>query len=171
MGFYFVTAIQKKLHADRPKDRINSAKGGQHLSMRQCAFHDTDGMLRDRKLFELVEQVYEQAGKVVVFAATDERAAAIDRLLWIHRQESFIPHEVFRSVSPGSSLTIVIVTEELNPIGAEMLIADGHCNIEFAMRFKDIHEFVDRSSPQMHEACRNRFRAYRTGGIDPKHVK
>ena len=139
--------------------------------MTSCLFHDTDGALRDRRLFELVEQAYNQAEKVVIFAATGERAAAIDRLLWIHKQESFIPHEVFRSADPESSLTVAIVAQELNPIDAGILIADGHCGIEFALSFNTIHEFVDRSSPQMQDACRDRFRAYRSREIFPQHLK
>lgn len=121
--------------------------------MSPCLFHDADGTLRDRRLFELVEQAYNQAEKVVIFASTGERAAAIDRILWINKQESFIPHEVFRSTNPGSTLTVAIVAEELNPIGAGILIADGHCSIEFAMSFNTIHEFVDRSSPKFRKSA------------------
>jgi DNA polymerase-3 subunit chi len=139
--------------------------------MISCLFHDIDGALRNRRLFELVEQAYAQAEKVVIFASTGERAAAIDRMLWIHKQESFIPHEVFRSADPGSSLIVAIVAEELNPISAGILIADGHCSIEFAMSFNTIHEFVDRSSPQMQDICRDRFRAYRSREVSPKHRK
>jgi DNA polymerase III subunit chi len=139
--------------------------------MSSCLFHDTDSTPRDRRLFELVERAYSQTEKVVIFASTGERAVAIDRMLWIHKQESFIPHAVFRSAEPGSSLTVAIVGVELNPIGAGILIADGHCSIEFALSFYTIHEFVDRSSPQMQEACRDRFRDYRARGFSPQHLK
>jgi DNA polymerase III subunit chi len=150
---------------------LSASKGEENLPMSPCFFHDTDGMLRDRRIFELVEQAYGRTEKVVIFAATGERAAAIDRMLWIHKQESFIPHEVFRNPDPESSLTVAIVTEELNPIGAGTLIADGHCRIEFALSFTTIHEYVDRSSPEMQESCRDRFRAYRARNLDPKHLK
>jgi len=139
--------------------------------MSPCVFHDTEPSLQDRRLFEIIEKAYGRREKVVIFAETEERAAAIDRTLWIHKQESFIPHETYAADKPEPSVPIVIVTSEFNPIGAGILVADGHCSLEFALSFGTVHEFVDRSSPQIHEACRERFRAYRARHVPLEHSK
>ena len=139
--------------------------------MSACVFHDTDPSLQDRRLFETVEKAYQRREKVVIFAQTAERAVAIDRTLWILKQESFVPHETVACDGPEPSVPVAIVTSECNPIGAGILVADGHCSIEFALSFDVVHEFVNRSSPQVHEACRERFRAYRAKHVSIEHLK
>ncbi len=139
--------------------------------MTACTFHDTDASQQDRRLFELVEKAYNQGEKLVIFVQTAQRAVAIDRTLWIFKQEAFIPHEIVAADQPASSAPVAIVTEELNPIDAGILVADGHCGLDFASGFDVVHEFVNRSSPQIHAACRERFRAYRARGIPVEHLK
>jgi DNA polymerase IIIc chi subunit len=139
--------------------------------MSDCLFHDADPSQLDRKIFEIVQRAYENREKIVIFAQDGDRAAAIDRFLWIMKQEAFIPHEIFASAKVQSQVPVAIVTEELNPIGARTLVADGHCGFDFALTFDVIHEFVNRSTPQRHEACRERFRAYRSRQVAVKHLK
>jgi DNA polymerase IIIc chi subunit len=127
--------------------------------------------LRDRKLFDIVEQAYARREKVVVFARDNERAAAIDRFLWILRQESFVPHKIFTAPESAPSVPVAIVTAEMNPIGADVLVADGHCSLDFAEGFGVVHEFVDRSSPRLQALCRERFREYRARNIPVEHLK
>jgi DNA polymerase IIIc chi subunit len=50
-------------------------------------------------------------------------------------------------------------------------VADGHCSIGFACSFDLVHEFVNRSSPEIQQECRERFRAYRARKLLVKHVK
>jgi DNA polymerase IIIc chi subunit len=129
--------------------------------MSNCIFHDTDSTLRERRLFEIVEKAFGRREKVVIYTQTEERAAVVDRVLWINRQEAFVPHEVFLPDGSIPSELVIIVTREVNPIGARLLVADGQCSLEYSSSFDMVHEFVDRSSPRTHETCRERFRSYR----------
>lgn len=109
---------------------------------------------------------------MLVYARDEARAAEIDRILWILKQEAFLPHKIFRPDEPDPGIPIAIVTEEINPIGAGILIADGHCSIEFACTFKSVHEFVIRSSAELQETCRQRYRTYKEKKkITVEHVK
>ena len=139
--------------------------------MNSCIFHDVGHSRHDRKLFEIVESAYKRQEKVVVYASTEPRAGEIDRTLWIHKQEAFIPHKIYRLHEPDPRVTVIIVEEEINPLGAGILVADGHCSIEFACTFNSIHEFVDRSSPEIQQACRERYRTYRERGLPVEHLK
>ena len=143
--------------------------------MNECLFHDAPDGSREFLMFEIVEQAYRGKNRVLVFASDKERAVALDRMLWILRQESFVPHRIFE---PGEKIEdadaeapVGIVTTEENPIGAGVLIADGHCDLDFAGGFDTTHEFVDHSSPERTEACRERFRNYRARQIPVRHVK
>ncbi len=139
--------------------------------MTSCIFHDTTPSLLDVRVFEIVQETYEKQQKVVIFAHNLDRAHQIDRFLWIMRQESFIPHDIVTESEPKSPTPVAIVTGELNPIGADILVADGHCSLGFALSFERIHEFVNRSTPQLHAACRERFRAYRDRKVKITHVR
>ncbi len=129
--------------------------------MNSCVFYDTPSAQKDRQIFEIVQQAFGRREKVVIFARTAERAAAIDRMLWVLKQEAFIPHRILNPSDTDPSEPVGIVTSEINPLGASILIADGHCSIDFACGFDSVHEFVDRSSAEIQEACRDRYRAYR----------
>jgi DNA polymerase IIIc chi subunit len=139
--------------------------------MKACLFHDTSAALHDRRVFEIVEDAYNNLGKVLIFSDSDERAAEIDRSLWIIRQDSFIPHKIVQAHDKNIHVPVAIITTEWNPLQAEILIADGHCGLEFAYSFNMIHEFVYRFSPEIQEACRSRYRAYRDGNIPVEYLK
>ena len=143
--------------------------------MNECLFHDAPENRREFLIFEIVERSYRSKNKVLIFTSDNERAVALDRMLWILRQESFIPHRIFK---PGEKIDdaeteapVGIITTEENPIGASVLVADGHCRLDFACGFDTTHEFVDHSVPDSTEACRNRFREYRARQIPVSHVK
>jgi DNA polymerase IIIc chi subunit len=139
--------------------------------MNQCIFHDVGPGRQDRRLFEIVEQAHNRHERVLIFTQNEERAAAIDRTLWIIKQEAFIPHKIFSRTEPDSNVPVGIVTAEINPLEARILIADGHCSLDFACGFDLVHEFVNRVSPQMQESCRERYRAYRGRQISVEHLK
>jgi DNA polymerase-3 subunit chi len=139
--------------------------------MKHCLFHDVGPGRQDRRLFEIVEQSYNGHQKVLIFVQDETRAAALDRTLWIIKQESFIPHKIFGRDESDPTVPVGIVTSEINPVDARILIADGHCGLEFACKFDRIHEFVNRGSSQLQEACRERYRAYRDRQINVEYIK
>jgi len=143
--------------------------------MKECLFHDVPDNRREFLLFEIVEWAYRGKNRVLIFTSDSDRAVALDRMLWIMRQESFIPHRIFESgeiiEDADAEVPVGIVTTEGNPIGARVLIADGHCSLDFACGFDTAHEFVDHSSPDLTEACRERFRDYRARQIPVRHIK
>jgi len=136
-----------------------------------CVFHNSSPATHDRLLFEIVERAYNQKQNVVVFVGDNSRAAAVDRTLWILRQESFIPHRIFTPGETDPGVSVAIVTTETNPNSSEVLIADAHCNLDFACGFDAIHEFVNRSSSEMHEACRDRFKNYRQRQVPVEYLQ
>lgn len=143
--------------------------------MNECLFHDVPDNRREFLLFDMVERMYRGKNRILVFTSSRERAIEIDRMLWILRQESFIPHRIFEPdewiEDAESDVPVGIVTTEENPIRAAILIADGHCGIDFACGFDTTHEFVDHLSAERTESCRRRFRGYKDRQIPVRHIK
>jgi DNA polymerase III subunit chi len=139
--------------------------------MTACIFHDATPATQERQLFEIVERAYSKRQKVLIFTQSEARAAAVDRILWILKQEAFIPHKVFVANETDPDVPVAIVTSETNPIDAETLVADGHCSLNFACGFKSIHEFVNRSNAKAQQDCRDRFRDYRARQIPVEYSK
>jgi DNA polymerase IIIc chi subunit len=140
-------------------------------AMSSCIFHNTSPATHERQLFEIVEQLYIRRERVLIYTRNAERATAVDRSLWIAKQEAFIPHRVLGPGESDPDIRVAIVHGEYNPISASALVVDGHCSLDFSCSFDSIHEFVNRSSPDIHEACRDRFRAYRSRQIPVEYSK
>lgn len=136
-----------------------------------CIFHDTDASAHDQRIFEIVEEAYRRRENATVFAASEERAAEIDRCLWILHQDSFIPHRLLAGGDATGTVPVAIITGEWRPFASGVLVADGHCSIAFARGFERIHEFVYHTPPGIKEECRKRFRAYRDESIPVQYLK
>lgn len=136
-----------------------------------CVFHDTAPATYERQLFEIVERAYSQHQNVVVYVRDEARAVSMDRTLWILKQEAFIPHRIYGAGEEDPDVAVAIVSHEINPNRAAILVADGHCSLDYACGFETIHEFVNRASPEMHQACRDRFRDYRSRKMSVEYSK
>jgi DNA polymerase IIIc chi subunit len=109
-------------------------------------FRDTEASRRDHTVLEIVEKTSNARKKVVDFTQMEQRAAAIDRVPWIHKQDCFVPHLIDATASARSPIPIVIVTAEWNLIVAEVPVAGGHCGEYFALSVDVNYKSVNRSS-------------------------
>lgn len=129
--------------------------------MKNCYFIDLESKDKDRMIFAIVEQIYKDNGKVIIFTKNIERAEEIDRFLWILKQESFLPHKIFKYEEPDALEPIAIVTQEFNPINSDTIILDEPCSIEFAKNFKNIYDFVDKTTEESLKKSRERYAKFK----------
>lgn len=100
--------------------------------MSEILFYHLESQPLERVLPVLVERSLERGWKVVVETSSDERAEAIDNMLWTYRDDSFLPH-ARAGGSEDAVQPVLITTRPHNPNGAQV-------------RF-----FVDRAVPQTGE--------------------
>ena len=100
--------------------------------MAEILFYHLESQPLERVIPVLLEKSLERGWNVVVETSSQERAEALDYLLWTYRDDSFLPH----SLAGGDAddlQRILITTRPHNPNGAQV-------------RF-----FVDRAVPQSGE--------------------
>lgn len=100
--------------------------------MSEILFYHLENQPLERVLPVLIEKSLERGWKVVVETASDERAEAIDTVLWTYRDDSFLPHARVGG-SEDAQQPVLITTRPHNPNGAQV-------------RF-----FVDRAVPRSGE--------------------
>lgn len=137
--------------------------------MKNCYFVDT--VDKNKYIFSIIEQNYKEKTKVVIFTNTKERAEEIDRILWILKQESFIPHKIFKYEELDALEPVAIVFEEINPINADTLIMETPCSINFASKFNIIYDFVDKTSDEALQKSRERYAKFKDMKYNMHYVK
>ncbi len=117
--------------------------------MTEILFYHLERQPLERMLPQLLEKSLERGWRVVVEAASEERAEAIDRSLWTYRDDSFLPHGraggEFDADQP-----VLIATDAANNNGA------------------DVRFYVDRAVPQTGEGYQRI--VYIFSGHDPDAV-
>jgi DNA polymerase-3 subunit chi len=93
--------------------------------MTEVYFYHLETRTLDDVLPGLLERSLNRGWRAAVQAASDERVAALDTLLWAYRDESFLPHGTARD-GRAASQPIYLTAADDNPNGAEVrFLVDG----------------------------------------------
>ena len=100
--------------------------------MAEILFYHLESQPLERVIPILLEKSLERGWNVVVETSSQERAEALDYLLWTYRDDSFLPHSLAGGDSDALQ-PVLITTRPHNPNSA------------------DVRFFVDRAVPQSGE--------------------
>ena len=87
--------------------------------MTEVLFYHLQNMSVENVLPPLLEKSLERGWRVVVQAASQERADALDAHLWTYRDDSFLPHATWRN-GDAQDQPIILAVEDGNPNGANI---------------------------------------------------
>ncbi|HEX5931150.1 MAG TPA: DNA polymerase III subunit chi [Methyloceanibacter sp.] len=94
-------------------------------SATEVHFYQLERKTLDDVLPNLLERSLERGWRAAVQAASEERVAALDTLLWTYRQDSFLPHGTARD-GRASAQPIYLTAGEDNPNAAHVrFLVDG----------------------------------------------
>ena len=113
----------------------------------------------------LVEKAWGQGHRILVHCASAEEAQRLDRLLWVFRDQSFVPHGRLGEVDPGLTPVLIAHAGECDD-EHDVLINLAPDVPVFFSRFERVAEPVD-ADPPARAASRERFRYYRDRGYEP----
>jgi DNA polymerase-3 subunit chi len=113
----------------------------------------------------LAEKAWSQGHRILVHCASAEEAQRLDRLLWVFRDQSFVPHGRLGEVDPGLTPVLIAHAGESGD-EHDVLINLAPDVPVFFSRFERVAEPVD-ADPPARAASRERFRFYRDRGYEP----
>ena len=119
-------------------------------------------------LCDLAEEFYLKGERVVVMVQDDNQGVSLDRFMWVWKKGSFVPHVYDNGSVEGYDEPVVIVAHEDNPNGAQVLILGCSCDVEFVRQFSHVIEFAETYDEALLEQSRERFKSYRSLGVEPK---
>lgn len=111
-----------------------------------------------------------QAGHRIFISTPDAKAAAaVDELLWSFDQGSFIPHSLLNDCEKIIDKTPIVISDQAPPPRySDVLISLLDQEPGFKDQFQRLAEVVG-GEEQSQVLARERYRAYRTQGLDLHH--
>ncbi len=110
----------------------------------------------------LVEKAYGMGHCVYLHLESEERALALDRLLWTFRQNSFVPHELCGS-RDAEGVPVVLGFKDDPQVEPEVLVNLAPSVPSFYERFQRVAEVV-ATDPEARVRARERYRVYADRG-------
>ncbi|PLX96820.1 MAG: DNA polymerase III subunit chi [Desulfuromonas sp.] len=123
---------------------------------------------KPQQLCRLTEYFYRQGKRLLLLVQDENQAISYDRFLWTWDKGAFLPHACDIGSVECYQEPIVITARENNPNNADILILGVPADPDFMSRFDLIIDFAELYDAGLAEASRDRFRHYRTLGLNPQ---
>lgn len=117
----------------------------------------------ERALPKLLERARAAGHRIVVRAASAERVAQLDTLLWTYEEASFLPHGSTRDGNAAAQ-PIWLTERDENPNQATMLVMIDGLEVSDLARFVRGADIFDGNDESAVEAARARWRRAREAG-------
>ena len=121
--------------------------------------------VKEKIVCDLAEKCFLSHKRVVILVKDEYEAQQIDKLLWIWKQQSFVPH-CFTSILDESFAESVVITTQVkqNP-DFDILLTVHPVNWEIMDKFGMVIDFAEKYDSHALQESRNRFRKYKDKGI------
>lgn len=134
--------------------------------MTEVLFYHLERAPLERVLPGLVEKSLQRGWRTVIQASSPERVEALDTLLWIYRDESFLPHGT--AAEDNAALQpVLLTTEDTNPNGAAVrFLVDGATieGPEAMAAYERVVFMFDGNDESATAHARDRWKAARSAG-------
>src|ERR1700722_7106624 len=143
----------------------NDAGERRRRTMTEILFYHLQRQPLERVLPALLEKSLERGWRVVVQAASEERAEALDAHLWVFRDDSFLPHGTWRE-GEAREQPILLTIHDDNPNGASVrFLIDGVPLPADVASYERIVLLFDGEDPDAVDAARARWGEAKQNGF------
>lgn len=126
-----------------------------------------DPVARLRAACQLALKAWIAGFAVFIRGQDDAQCQSLDELLWHFKAERFVPHALH---SEQADAPVVIGTQQAPSTEQGVLLNLAQDLSPHLPKFSRVIEVVNQE-PQLLNACRENFRAYRQRGYDPQRVE
>jgi DNA polymerase-3 subunit chi len=134
--------------------------------MTEILFYHLQRQPLERVLPTLLEKSLERGWRVVVQAASEERAEALDAHLWTFRDDSFLPHGTWREAEARAQPILLTVHGD-NPNGASVrFLLDGVALPPDVASYERIVLLFDGEDPDAVDTARARWSEAKQNGFE-----
>jgi DNA polymerase III subunit chi len=134
--------------------------------MTEILFYHLLGQPLERVLPALLEKSLARGWRVVVQAASEERAEALDAHLWTFRDDSFLPHGTWREAQAREQ-PILLTVDESNLNGATVrFLLDGVPLPANIAAYERVVLLFDGDDPDAVDAARARWSEAKQNGFE-----
>jgi DNA polymerase-3 subunit chi len=110
---------------------------------------------------QLIEKIYTER-KIYVHMPSLDAVKHFDHLLWIYKEDSFIPHDIYQGNDPMNAP--IQIGHEANVGMKKATLINFQDNVpDFYQQFDHVIEIV-YSDPLVQQLARERYKKYRDGG-------
>ncbi len=131
--------------------------------MTEIGFYHLQRQPLEGALPRLLETILARGHRTVLLAGSDERARALDNLLWTYDAESWLPHGG-SGAGEAARQPIFLTVREENPNGADVLVLVDGVMPGFLADFARAVDMFDGRDEAAVQAARLRWRKWRDAG-------
>jgi DNA polymerase-3 subunit chi len=117
---------------------------------------------------EIAEKYYYAGKKVLVQVKDADEGEELDRLLWIWKQASFVPHVYTQRLTYKILEPVVLTSQIENNPGFDILLLVHPAPLETLLKFEQVIDFAEKYDPHLLNSSRARFKSYRENKIKVK---
>jgi DNA polymerase-3 subunit chi len=111
--------------------------------MARLTLHPLPGSKRAGRLAQLVDELFRDGRRVVVWVADDANRQALDDYLWTFAKLAFVPHALWGPAMGKVDDPVVLVGEASNPNSATVLVVgDELPSGDWAATFDEVHDLI-----------------------------
>jgi len=116
-------------------------------------------------LCRLAEEFFEAGHKIVVTVGDENQGITLDRFMWVWKKSAFVPHAYDNGAVDCLDEPVLILHDERNPNGADVLIMGRPCSPHFVGQFSLVIDFAEIYDDELATQARQRYIRFREAGF------
>lgn len=127
---------------------------------------------KQKYVCDIVEKLFNDDKKTAVYVKDSKDADTLDRLLWVWKQDTFIPHIIAEEMIEELEDPVVIIKNKDILPKTEALVLFDPLPIDYFDLYKIVIDFAEVYSPQKTKESRTRYKQVRDAdNYDLKFIK
>ncbi len=127
---------------------------------------------KQKYVCDIVEKLFNDEKKTAVYVKDSKDADTLDRLLWVWKQDTFIPHIIAEEMIEELEDPVVIIKNKDILPKTEALVLFDPLPIDYFDLYKIVIDFAEVYSPQKTKESRTRYKQVRDAdNYDLKFIK